>query len=317
MWRKLNREDFIVSNPLVAKGEPFHEFTWDVYRSYEWVKEDRRYPYLRTSERNEIKTRYEPLVDTPHLFLEIARLPERLDRNEGIGQWIAKYGLLGLQKGQASPYELNIIPRRTAPRADYRMDGGPGETLERFENYVLVAHNALALYEAALSKDVERLERAWQINGSSPAERAGRRYFESEAAYAGITYTDALVEGATRATIDYVHGILANYAYPCISYRSSSSKPGTLEPLMPEQLAPALWPRNLLGAIFLQFYWLITSSGELSHCRYCDRIISYAPPMPVGKGRKARKDKEFCDSRCRQNYHYHNRIKPERQSERR
>jgi len=62
--------------------------------------------------------------------------------------------------------------------------------------------------------------------------------------------------------------------------------------------------------MYLQFFWLITSSGYLSHCRHCGRIISYAPPLSAGKARKPHKDKEFCDSRCRQNYHYHNRIKP-------
>ena len=42
-------------------------------------------------------------------------------------------------------------------------------------------------------------------------------------------------------------------------------------------------------------------------------LISHAPPVPVGDERKARrkprKDKDFCDSRCRQNYHYHKRVK--------
>jgi hypothetical protein len=72
--------------------------------------------------------------------------------------------------------------------------------------------------------------------------------------------------------------------------------------------------RNLLGAMYLQFYSLITSTGALSRCKYCNRIISYAPPMPKSERRKPRNDKAFCDSRCRQNYHYHNRIKPNRDS---
>ena len=67
----------------------------------------------------------------------------------------------------------------------------------------------------------------------------------------------------------------------------------------------------------LQFYWLITSGGELDHCKYCGRVISNAPPVPGSrtvKERKPRSDKTFCNSRCRQNYHYHTRIKPARQS---
>jgi hypothetical protein len=91
--------------------------------------------------------------------------------------------------------------------------------------------------------------------------------------------------------------------------------PGRL--FSPEGLAATWWPRNLLGAMYLQMYWLMTSSGHLTRCKYCGRIISYVLPVPVGeehKIRKPRKDKEFCNSRCRQNYHHHNWIKPARQS---
>jgi hypothetical protein len=82
--------------------------------------------------------------------------------------------------------------------------------------------------------------------------------------------------------------------------------------LSPDKLTGTWRVRNLLGAIYLQFFWLITSMSDLSRCTYCGRIISYAPPMPQSGKRKPRKDKVFCDSRCRQNYHYHNRIKPAR-----
>ena len=87
-------------------------------------------------------------------------------------------------------------------------------------------------------------------------------------------------------------------------------------PLKPGMLKASWWPRNLLGVIYLQFYWLMTSAGELSRCKYCNRIIAYAQPGPDSGQRKLRKDKEFCDSRCRQNYHYHNRIRPKRNAER-
>ena len=82
----------------------------------------------------------------------------------------------------------------------------------------------------------------------------------------------------------------------------------------PEGMAPSLRPRNLLGAMYVQFYWLVASAGDLSRCKHCNRIISYASPIPGSRDRKPRKDKEFCDKRCRQNYHYHNRIKPSPQS---
>jgi hypothetical protein len=51
--------------------------------------------------------------------------------------------------------------------------------------------------------------------------------------------------------------------------------------------------RNLLGAMYLQFYSLITSTGALSRCKYCNRIISYAPPCQRAKGVSRAMTKRF------------------------
>lgn len=58
---------------------------------------------------------------------------------------------------------------------------------------------------------------------------------------------------------------------------------------------------NLLGAAYLQMYWLMTSAGGLARCQQCGRIISLARPYP--KGRKRRQDKRFCNDACRQAHH--------------
>ena len=54
---------------------------------------------------------------------------------------------------------------------------------------------------------------------------------------------------------------------------------------------------NLLGAMYLQMYWLMTSAGELKRCEHCGRIVSLSCPHP--EGRKRRSDKRFCDDACR------------------
>ena len=127
----------------------------------------------------------------------------------------------------------------------------------------------------------------------------------------GAAWIDVLVDRAMGQVWEHVM-TLAIFAYPAIS---PTDGPG-IRPLLTVDSLNASWGvRNLLGAMYLQFFWLVTSAGELSRCKYCGRIISYAPPVPVGEDRKARKprkDKEFCDSRCRQSYHYHNRVKPSR-----
>ena len=43
-------------------------------------------------------------------------------------------------------------------------------------------------------------------------------------------------------------------------------------------------------------------------------VVKVGPLLACDLVRLTRKDKEFCDSRCRQNYHYHNRIKPSQKS---
>jgi hypothetical protein len=115
-----------------------------------------------------------------------------------------------------------------------------------------------------------------------------------------------LMDTALRDIWRMVGAALSIFAYSSIIAR------GMLGPLSLGKLASHWGVRNLLGAMYLQFNWLITSGAALSRCKYCGRLISYAPTWPESEGRKPRKDKEFCDSRCRQNYHYHNRIKPAR-----
>lgn len=108
--------------------------------------------------------------------------------------------------------------------------------------------------------------------------------------------------------------MLEQFVYPCISVDLETREtlyPGVL--YAPDHFYRFWQPRNLLGALYLQAYWLVTSAAELSKCKYCGRVISYAASLPDAADkakRKPRRDKEFCDSRCRQNYHYHNRVKP-------
>ena len=139
----------------------------------------------------------------------------------------------------------------------------------------------------------------------------------SRAEGAGASWQETLVDAALYQLVEYASGALTSYCYPVISYppRYSHIPEDNAPPITPDQLSRGWGARNLLGAMGLQLYWLITSDGELDRCKYCGRIISHASPVPGGqttKSRKTRSDKSFCDSRCRQNYHYHNRRKQQR-----
>jgi hypothetical protein len=337
MHRRLSRED------LLASGAPFREegrisaFRWRVYENYELVgpgEEDPRYEatigvsrgaYM-TAVSADIGDAYEPLSDVPYLFLEFARLEERRDREEAIREWISKYGLLGLHRHESSVYvgprnfRYKQIRTGIEPAHEFSDQGGPDETLRAFYDEVRHANKALACWEAAHSSDEEQLERAlsrhlnWDIEGESLLGEV-RKTFGARARRSGVTYADILVHVATSHALVSVQEVLQEFAYPYIASGSPRRRRIPDHLYSPDGLAATWWPRNLLGAMYLQMYWLMTSSGDLARCKHCRRIISYAPPVQVGdlhNVRKPRKDKEFCDSRCRQNYHYQNRVKPAR-----
>jgi hypothetical protein len=311
MWRRLNREDFSGANPLVVEGRGrTFEFTWAGFDEYRIVGEGREDAYYVAPEGADDYSLYDPLVDTPYLFLEFARLAERRNRDEAVWAWISRYGLLGLHRDERYPRRHDLDP--ASPPTVYSSAGGPGETVAAFDEEVDRANRVLTLYEAALSKDREKLEQVWNIKGPSQNALEGRKYFRLIAETIEATYFDALVHVATRQVLWEASEVMSEYSYPYLTHRSPSGREALDEKLAPELLMPSVRPRNLLGAMYTQFYWLLASGGDLSRCKYCGRIISHASPaLGEGgrRGRKPRKDKEFCDSRCRQNYHYHHRIK--------
>ena len=58
---------------------------------------------------------------------------------------------------------------------------------------------------------------------------------------------------------------------------------------------------NLLGAMYLQMFWLMASMDKVARCEYCGRIITFTRSHP--EGRKRRSDKRFCNDACRQAHH--------------
>jgi hypothetical protein len=190
--------------------------------------------------------------------------------------------------------------------------GGPTETIYFQYHEARAANYALRLYEAALSRDDGKLaETIFDDEHEGKAEKQILFYMRSN--ITGGERVDVLVDVALQELARQVNEVLRAYAYPISTFGLSSEALTPKEPQNLGSLTASLWPRNLLGAMYLQFYWLITSGGELSRCKFCNRVMSFARPAIGGKARKVRNDKQFCDSRCRQNYHYHNRMKAARQ----
>jgi hypothetical protein len=265
--------------------------------------------------------------------LEFARLVEARNGLEALYQWIFDRGLLGLHENSDM--------------------GGPGELLDDVLTHARRARNLLALYEAALSRDMEMLRQvfdpetgAWSAgpglipflsdelriaepdqapSGEDEQQKAWEHrermrtltgmsdvhYIKYDVSLDDVKDVGALSQVAMRIVIVWVQDALASLVRPSFASLVSSAE-GTLRQWWePEQLTRSWVPTNLLGAMYLQFYWLMTSAGDLSRCKYCGRIISHASSIASsGQTRKPRNDKVFCGSQCRYNYHYHNRMKP-------
>lgn len=306
MLRKIGREDLAGTSPFLNSGVNVEQpFRWTVFAGYEIKELQDGSVYIESSASEVVRT-YDPLTETPHLFLEYARIAEASDPIHALLDWIHEYGLLGLtlyehdfqnifgptQEGKRILHEL------VSPPMYYSPYGGRGETLTAYIMAVEQANQTLRLYESALNRDVVSLESLIFDNESSDSVNERLFYFiQDRIEGASATWLDGLVDAALRQVHEYISSVHA-FCYPVITYDGSSSA----EPLLkPDHFRAATIPRNLEGAMYLQMYWLITSSGELSRCENCGRILSLTRPNP--EGRKRRNDRRFCNDSCRQAAH--------------
>lgn len=247
-------------------------------------------------------TSYNPISDTPDLFLKFARLHDGNLLPQSILDWVRHYGFLGV--GEAIAFGF-----------------GPEEATETIRQYIKLAAAVLAGYEAVLNHDEVAAKKAifedWSLFFTvdwSESVRYAWRLEEQEIVRDGRDETIATVEKLyggdylwylLAACAEVVEEMLKNHCWPILRVEEK-----------PSDTAQALggWGiRNLLGAMYLQMYWLMGAGGDVTRCRYCGRIISLTQSHPAA--RKVRQDKRFCDNACRQRHHYHTKTKPKRRGE--
>lgn len=329
MWRRLNRDDLVGVNPLLGKEERSRPLYWRVYEHYELLPtDDSEYDFVQAANNGyedgpQWIDAYDPLTETPYLFLEFARIEEDENPTQALMQWIEKYGLLGFTQLHPT-YSEEQTPRAKwinsiFPVERYDDRGGPKDTLDLYFAEVEQTNDALRLYEAALGRDKDKLETVLEVNGrgSQAGNELRSQHLQVRAAAAGANWIDVLVDAALWQVLEFITYETRAFVFPEPAvpsrYAEDDDNEGAL--LTVDKLTQGWGVRNLLGALHLQFYWFVTSAGQLSRCKQCGRIIPHASSIPEAGGhnaRKPRKDKEFCDSRCRQNYHYQHRIKPTR-----
>jgi hypothetical protein len=147
--------------------------------------------------------------------------------------------------------------------------------LSAFQEATLFAWITLRVYEAALNRDEKQLRMA---------ARGLEEYFQLNDD--GVSDTN---EGkdANSALIQvaFIANKVVQKRFHMIPHFTEEI--GSLETLT-SGIRSSWEFDNLLGAAYLQMWWLMTSGEDVTRCEYCRRIMSLARPHP--NGRKRRRD---------------------------
>lgn len=284
MWRKVGRDEFRNAREVVFGARAGG--CWIVFNKYE-ARGDEIVRGLKrglTEEDGEGATFYHPLDDAPDLFLKFARLHEDSDFEGTALRFAHEYGL---------PDGEHPFPRPDGVGTDVEADR---LSLLRFREEVRRAWVVLAMYEAVLNGDVKTVQRLFSEHGEGepfedpavifgwvPPRDAGYRNFALASALScAVRVTEQVVQKHCRQEMRLA-------MYPDV-------KPG------PSSITGARWIfDNLLGAMYLQMYWLLLSGNDLARCDSCGSPIPLHRPRP-GR-RKPPKHKRFCNDACRQAHH--------------
>jgi hypothetical protein len=250
---------------------------------------------------------YRPLVETPALFLEFARLAEGGEITREVWlEWVERYGVLGLD------WRTSNEAMFTGLFGPVRQEGGPKEN---FRTFVIEARNAnrlLRLMEAIESPKGPDLnsfsKELWDIYGLHLPGNI-RRMSPKEARVWGTGEAWHEVEKQIRE------------CYPTVIPADGGFVQG--------------WGfHSLISAMYLQMMWLLTAAtgpnvgNDVRWCKRpeCTKVVDYRQPeQPAAlgtkkndrsRGYKTRKDKKFCSDLCKGLYHYHYVDKPNRRKDR-
>ena len=325
MGYRLGKFEFFKTNQLKALQE--EGLTWRVCEDYE-INEpsgDGASAYVRAKYPSNQRDRwreYKPLNDVSDLFLKFARLHEGGISAEVIRDWTRKYGLLGyvpdVDAGMRSEDTIAIsweqLRRARSSKEGNIRDG----SLSVFREEAARAAGVLAMYEAAIVGDNGAakkliLEESPFIGGRLwPTGPKHLPLFEEDhelevslvAEWVEEVFEGDYLRYCLWTSKAVVEGTVHDFCYPMLRLGTNGRDPSEVVDV---------WAfENLLGAMYLQMYWLMGSGGNTTRCRWCNRIISLAKPHPDAKKRP--QHKKFCDAQCRQKHHYYHEVRPNRQN---
>lgn len=217
-----------------------------------------------------------PLRDEPDLFLKFSRVWQDGDFPGGALAFTTKFGL----------------PRATG--SDNECGRPLRLSLREFFEESQRAWVTLSLYETVLNKD----------EASARELLAEHRHLDenfntSHEAMQWSTQPDTRpltpLQGALAASFLVIDDAVKRLCKQETSVHFDRPDPD------PSAVKVTWFFENLLGAMYLQMWWVVTSSGDLCRCEHCGRLISLGRPRP--EDRKRRSDKRFCNDACRQARH--------------
>jgi hypothetical protein len=220
---------------------------------------------------------YRPLTEEPDLFLKFSRVWQDKNFPSAAQAFVSRFGL----------------PRGTG--REKRSDQPTRLSLQEFFEESQRAWVALTLYESVLNKDGAAAAKL--LAEYRDVDEAFDEYYKSMQQW---TLPDTVpltpLQGALAASVSVVDDAVTRLCRQGTSVHFDIPNPD------PSSAVRVTWSfDNLLGAMYLQMWWVVISSGDLSRCEHCSRLISLTRPKPGA--RKRRSDKRFCNDACRQAHH--------------
>ncbi len=226
---------------------------------------------------------YSPLEGEHNLLLSVVRLSEEKNFQQAALEFSREYGLLG----ESDPDFIND-PIRLDLRAFRREARKIGLILNLYES--VLRRNGEWAFHLVNQFDIE-------IYGSDPRiQGAPVSWFSDPPPGFERLYPDDDNLESCALALDIVLFELENtiqaLCRPCL-IRSRDD-----DFLDMSTLRQGWEFENLLGAVYLQAYWLVTAGRHIKRCRNCGGIV--VPDPQKGAKRRVRSDKTYCGGACRQ-----------------
>jgi hypothetical protein len=213
-------------------------------------------------------------LSSPSLFLQFAELGGREISEDDVMEWVHRYGILGLSLRDSKGDRL------------LSYCGGPEETVAAFVREAEEANWIKRVYEAAL-----RLGEADDTEAVKAVEELRELFGWS--VYARISPREAQ-EKALEAVRQQVQDCLGRHC--SVRWRQSG-----------EGFTEFLDFKNVMGAMYLQFAWVLREKAIARRCKYCGKLIPESTGAETGdekKSRKTHKNKDYCNRTCKDAYRY-------------